>query len=237
MTPPFQIGDTVEVIGHGRYCISFSPHRFQIDQIEKYKGGIEYSAHIDPDWYPASSLRLVDELKIGDWVEVVGPDMFGSHHGGDIFQISNIWVEEHCYASEGYHWHPVSSLRKLTPDEIKQHLVPPINTPQNQFNEKVDRRLAAIEKRQGAQQNRQNEAREYSDNLYKITEKLAERICGLQKRLEFVEAFQKDAATHAAYMTYTYKPGEEGTITVHCSCGRKHEIEATPRAYGGDLHD
>jgi hypothetical protein len=113
--------------------------------------------------------------------------------------------------------YPSHCLRKLTPEEIKQHTNPgkqyPI-TPAKDFDELTLRdvaRMAGIckneygvwistllkrahetEDRLSAIEKRQEEARKYSDDLYSITETLAERIYALQKRVEFVEKFQRE---------------------------------------------
>lgn len=229
MTPPtFHIGDQVEIVGPT--ITGCKLHLGETFTITQSCGG-NYSSNGFP-WYPASSLRLVEELKIGDWVEVVGrPKGMSEYPIGQIGKITDIGPQGGFWVENVMKFYDSSALRKLTPDEIEQHLAPPINTPQNQFNEKVDRRLAAIERRQGAQQNRMDAI---VSNAYDDQDELEKRLSEINKRLDFIEAFQKDAAIHATYMTYTYKPGEEGTITVHCPCGRKHEIEATPRAYQDD---
>lgn len=262
MTPPtFRIGDQVEIIGPSvSGQTNDIGHKFTIWQMHDggkfYTNGQEYN-------YPASSLRLVEELKIGDLVRVSGSS--GTYTIVNFDQIGNaVLASDHTKFMKN-----INDLRKLSPEEMQPIKVIPTaednakrldahREEMDAANERLsviekklkqldgendkligdyreglireddqDKRLAAIEKRQ-------NEAREYSDNLYKITEKLAERIYDLQKRLEFVEAFQKDEATHAAYTTYTYKPGEEGTITVHCSCGQKHEIDARPHGFTDD---
>lgn len=212
MTPPvFHIDDEVEIIGPSimgsMRCMGT---RFKISQSHQDKECERYTADCVP-WYPASSLRLVEELKIGDWVEIVGNDIFERSRVGDIFQINHTWAENGYFSGIGYTWYSAKSLRKLTPEEIQQHQSIQecqVTTRMASTIERCCERLSTIEHRQDE----------------------------IEKRIDFIEAFQKDEK-HEAYTTYTYKPGEEGTITVHCLCGRKHEIEATPRAYGGDLHD
>lgn len=301
MTPPiFHIGDLVEITGPSavgaRICIG---EKFTISEILKRADSEAYS-DADHTWYPASSLRLVEELKIGDWVEVIGPcsKLYCVRPDDPIvFQIHSTPWGNFC-GDMNRPAYPATSLRKLAPEEIERHACsgkPAYEyptTPVKDFEElslkdvarmasickneygvwistllgrvdKSEERLSAIEHRQSAiceynieteqrlqklesiQQHhaipvpeklneiqelrrrvhdlemslngftngsepeyvpgisyvkdpikdrlsaiekRQNEAREYSDNLYK----LAERIYDLQKRLEFVEAFQKD---------------------------------------------
>jgi tRNA(Ile)-lysidine synthase TilS/MesJ len=67
----------------------------------------------------------VEELKIGDWVEVIGPDDHGFGHAiGNIFRVDMVNLP-----SEPFPWaankitatYPVKSLRKLPPEEITMH--------------------------------------------------------------------------------------------------------------------
>jgi hypothetical protein len=74
MTPPhFQIGQEVENIGPDKIGCKFGPERFIISMLWK-DDQMYYSAEHQP-WYPASSLRLVEDLQVGDWVEVIGKPM------------------------------------------------------------------------------------------------------------------------------------------------------------------
>ena len=109
MTPPvFNLDDDVEVI-------DFPGRRFKISQIWKNQdGSISYSA-LGEAYHPASSLRLVEELKIGDWVE----------HDDIVFQIADISDGEPYYLHRSgktfEKWYHPSALRKLTPEEIANH--------------------------------------------------------------------------------------------------------------------
>jgi hypothetical protein len=198
----FSIDDKVEIVGPDKDGDQKElGNEFAIDQVVKRDGILYYSA--DPFWwYPASSLRLVEELKIGDWVKVIGPSIFDDRsQNGRIFQIRHINTDGEISLDEGDWLFRPASLRKLTPEEVAEHtgtigyqaqecqreLEKGIDAMRNLLAPDVYERLSAIEKRQ-------DEAREYSDNLYKITEKLAERIYDLQKRFAFVEACQKDRA-------------------------------------------
>ena len=150
--------------------------------------------------------KLDDELKIGDFVEVIGSSNCGHiDHAGHVFQITEMpdiftWTKLPCYSTECEYPYPATSLRKLTPEEIKQHMAP-TKEDLDQIGEKfkMDRRLSAIEKRQ-------EEARKYSDDLYSITETLAERIYALQKRVEFVEKFQREQAEYRRGMLWMAGP-------------------------------
>lgn len=273
MTPPiFHIGDLVEITGPSavgaRICIG---EKFTISEILKRADSEAYS-DADHTWYPASSLRLVEELKIGDWVCVVKRSLPGTDEMQPIRVIPtaegnakrlDAHREEIDAANERlsaiehresaiceYNIETEQRLQKL--ESIRQHHAIPVPEKLNEIQElrrrihdlemslngftngpepeyvsgisyvkdPVRDRLSVIEERQGIQEKRIYEGKQ--------------RLDAIEKRLTFVEAFQKDEATHATYMTYTYKPGEEGTITVHCSCGQKHEIEATPRTYQAD---
>lgn len=136
----FRIGNNVEVIGPS--ITGNDIHlgkRFKIECMY-----VNPSQHIqfepyDGTYYPASSLRLVEpELKIGDWVEVVGsPKYFPQYPAKTIFCIikgppeckgilgfGGIRNCVDCYCGEGTPFYEANSLRKLTPDEIKAHLHP-----------------------------------------------------------------------------------------------------------------
>jgi len=186
----FNIGDEVVVTGPTR-CGS-NAHigkRFKITE----RDDIYFSTR-DLPWFPWGSLELVPSLKVGDWVEIIGsPTYFsqfqeknvfcitnGPHECQDILGFGGIRNCVDCYSGYETAFYTADNLRKLTPEEVAKHLAPPINTPQNQFNEKTDARLSAIEKRQ-------EEARKYSDDLYSIPETLAERIYALQKRVAIIE--------------------------------------------------
>lgn len=220
MTPPtFRIGDLVKVVGqpYGLYTKPIG-QKARITKIEPDSIG-QLGYEVDGVWwYPASSLRLVEELKIGDWVEVIGPSTGCIlYEKGECFQITRKHEFNKSYFGDDMaDWYPAKSLRKLTPEEMQPiKVIPTVEDNVKRLDahreaiDAINERLSAIEHRQGTQQNRMD---------------------AIEKRIDFIEAFQK----HAAYTTYTYKPGEEGTITVHCSCGRKHEIEATPRTYQAD---
>jgi hypothetical protein len=116
-----KIGDRVKVVGPS---ISGQTgdigHEFTICQENKgvfYTNGQEYN-------YPESSLQLVDEeLKIGDWVEIIGQParVCGTYPIGKIAQIEKCHKGE--YEVNGWLYAP-KDLRKLTPEEVQQHLAP-----------------------------------------------------------------------------------------------------------------
>jgi len=152
MTPPaFQLGDTVKIIGPDSYGNpDYLGKEFTIKEMRLGDVGIVMASAIKWPWYPASSLRLVqEELQVGDYVEVIGPSRWDDDSNrGKIFEIESLHEAYSClpagYSTKKFHQiYPASSLRKLTPEEIQS----PINTPQNQFNERVEKRLAAIDKR------------------------------------------------------------------------------------------
>jgi hypothetical protein len=111
MTPPFQIGQEVEIIGPPLH----QSNRFVIQE-KRYDG----SGFSKPgmSWYPASSLRLVEDLEIGDWVEVISTD---NPFTGKIGQVSDIGEITVALYNMGC-WNR-NNLRKLAPAEIQQHLV------------------------------------------------------------------------------------------------------------------
>lgn len=192
MTPPhFHLDDEVEVIG--------TETRFKISQIQKNPNGeIAYSAVGEP-YYPASSLRLVEELQVDDWVEVIGkPDYFTQYTGkmtfkitkgpnecGGILGFGGVSCGGEYFGGDGTPFYPPRSLRKLTPDEIAKHLASPTNTPQNKFNEKTEARLSVIESRLDALGPSHAE-------LLGDVEAIAERIAANEKRLDILEGEQPE---------------------------------------------
>lgn len=230
MTPPFQLGDTVEIIGPSRFGNSdHIGEKFTITERWQHLEQDEYSTTSLP-WYPASSLRLVpkfkkgdrvycecgtdpmfpmqliqdktgtvmdpdyitcygarcvhvkwdddrprnlvlaeglqlvEELQVGDWVEVIGPFIAGYLDTGKrIFQLTEIHTEHDgnkSYRSPGQPRYLASSLRKLRPDEITHPVVSAegkiherLNWLQDQIDkltEESDKRLSAIESRLNA---------------------------------------------------------------------------------------
>lgn len=112
--PLFKVGEWVQVMGS-------HPHTFQISSIQL---GCLYSGEGESGWHMGGNLQKVDgpELQIGDYAKVVsGEDV------GKIFQISHI-IEPYSgcqYYSDSpkYAW-AASSLRKLSDNEVKEHLAP-----------------------------------------------------------------------------------------------------------------
>ena len=146
MIHPLSIGSQVIITGPS---LSGATHRmgdnFVIDEIVERPDGKSYTCD-KFGRYPASSLRLVEELEIGDRVEVIGPAASCGYDQdlGKIFQITEKSGEMFC--TLGYAWYFPESLRKLTPEEIQLHHEP-TGWPQIEWVRKTDKRLSAIEKR------------------------------------------------------------------------------------------
>ncbi|MCK9571036.1 hypothetical protein M0R72_18960 [Candidatus Pacearchaeota archaeon] len=233
MTPPiFNLGDEVEVIGTDRYGNDTGKKTLTICMMWSDDGKTFYSDRYSP-WYPANSLRLVnekplspmqvtctydpvdcecraiqvscpcgrkaeialpeksewkevsDELKIGDYVAIVGPNRFGNSGAlGHIFQITQVYHSDQpvvvWYSSEGENCYPAKSLRKLTPEEIADHMQPKDETIIRMAStiERCCERLSAIEKRLSA-----IETLQFSQQ---------DAIVHFENRLTFVEKFQRD---------------------------------------------
>lgn len=156
----FKKGDLVEIIGPSpNGHVSEIGKQFVIKETGNeldWMGTIYKDCYSAPVMYPykASSLRLVEKgLKIGDWVEVIGPtDKSSSGHViGNIFQIQK--TAEHggseFYTTDGIPFYSRKELRKLTPEEIQQNqaieTVPGIRGKYAN----IDWRLSAIEERLG----------------------------------------------------------------------------------------
>jgi len=123
--PPLSIGSLVDVTGPD--CNGdTSAMNCRIKVTQKWESRNWYSAR-GYQWYPASSLRLVEELKIGDWVEVVGPTRTGGNHDiGGLFRISaktlsGEYEGANDWSGKNFGWYPTKNLRKLTPEEVKRH--------------------------------------------------------------------------------------------------------------------
>jgi hypothetical protein len=159
MTPPISIGSHVEIIGEAFGEISQAIG--ECGKITEISERMNY--RVSGLWYPASSLRLVpEELKIGDWVEVIGPNECGGEKWiGQTFQISTTHKEapsfrgRELFSALNMGWFEASSLRKLTPEEIAKHTRPTkedLARVETQFRVvKCEERLSAIEKRLDAQ--------------------------------------------------------------------------------------
>lgn len=199
----FNIGDEVVVTGPDRCgSIAHIGKKFKITECDDI-----YFSTLDLPWFPWRSLELVP-LTVGDWVEVVGVP-------SKIFQIDatdfSNWSGQTYYLDKERHQYPAKSLRKLTPEEIKQHISgdyrqaltkacielnlpynrPPMETIKAMLSmiviDQEDSKYGEVLERLSAIEKRQEESRKYSDDLYSITEILAERIYALQKRVAIIE--------------------------------------------------
>ena len=123
-------------------------------------------AEIDPNWP-----ELGEELKIGDYVEVIGPCLSGYTKIADRFRISQKEASEEVswYSTEGKACYPATSLRKLTPDEITKHLAPKSVSPKPDWEVMIMQRVVDSEK----------------------------RLTAIEKRLDFVEKIQLDQTRDA----------------------------------------
>jgi len=111
MTPPiFNLDDEVEIIGRGR--------RFKISQLQRNCDGSTSYSYGGLPWYPASSLRLVEELHIGDYAEVV---LTGSSFTGKIGQVTDDSGLETVVLYNVGVWDR-RNLRKLSEEEVKEHV-------------------------------------------------------------------------------------------------------------------
>ena len=117
-----QLGTEVEIIGPTKTGgLRYIGERFIITaKLTTVTNGTTYSAS-GCGWYPASSLRLVEKLKIGDYVEVIGPAFKGQVGDiGKVFKIEQIVDDGFLWASGQYNY-PAESLRKLTPEEVQHY--------------------------------------------------------------------------------------------------------------------
>lgn len=186
MTPPiFNLDDEVIITGKPVTLDTdeFLGKRFTIDTIGKRHGETVFSdAHLP--WYPASSLRLVEELKIGDKVRTVEPE-----YDGIVFEFNGYDKKNDAILSVACS--PIF-LEKI--DDTIESRLSAIESSLNELGSSHAELMGDVEalaEKVGAIQSSQEEAIEYSDDLENITETLAKRIHGLQKRADFLEAYQK----------------------------------------------
>jgi hypothetical protein len=137
MTPPLRIGNRVRIKKSGT--------EFVIDEISDDNRFYEtrYTAKEICRWYPASLLELVEELKIGDEVEVIGQPKGVS--GKPTGLKSTITAAFEDISGWGYKvgdwWYPDSSLHKISKPENN-----PGMTLKDSLLGRMER-FAAIEKR------------------------------------------------------------------------------------------
>ncbi|MFA5376650.1 MAG: hypothetical protein WC455_12960 [Dehalococcoidia bacterium] len=234
---PLQLGDRVEVVGPN--IIGHADDmgdRFKIDRTWAISSGVVYSGY-GHAWFPASSLCKVEELQMGDWVEVVGDPCppyreCPEHETGMIFQIAQIdqrnreWFSAPCIPT-----YPASSLQKLTPDEIPHGQT--IGEAMQEFSSEVekakdairdilaplvDERLSAIEERHDKiidclrrlatlthglaqiaelHEGRFDDIDERQESIDGYITRIANVGAALERRLAFVEAFQKEQIENA----------------------------------------
>jgi hypothetical protein len=127
MTPPLSIGSYVIITGpdSSSNC-DWLGTKFKIERTAGRDG--DYYTAFGVPLFLASSLRLVEELKIGDWVEVIGKPANGwydskRHEVGRIFKIEQ-HNDDTWYSKCGIPAYPAKSLRKLSPAEVEEHLKP-----------------------------------------------------------------------------------------------------------------
>ncbi len=205
MTPPiFNLDDEVKTT---------NGTRFKISQIWKRKDGSFWYAREGMCYHPASSLRLVEELKICDYVQIVGLSTSGdANFPGTIGQIERT-VGTKFIVDKSPYFYPPESLRKLTPEEVQAHRNPgkptyeyPI-TPAKDFD---DLTLRDIARMSGICKNEHGvwistllgRAHNIEERLSAIEERLdiqGDRLNtidlekdDLRKRLAFVEKIQRD---------------------------------------------
>jgi hypothetical protein len=158
LVQPFAVGNLVEVIRAPNYdSRNLVGEKFVIDDVDG-----ERCTSVGYPWIRADCLRLVGEwLKIGDYAEVILP---GNSFTGKIGKVmDDSGIKTVVLYNMGV-WNR-ENLRKLTPEEIQQHLHPvgecvvKFEVDTSEFEESLDKavnkmwkllvneRLSAIEKR------------------------------------------------------------------------------------------
>jgi hypothetical protein len=221
MTPPLSIGDDVEITGPdlaGK--INWLGQKFKIERISGIYDN-HYTANGVP-LFPASSLRLVEKLKIGDWVEVIGqPKALSGKPIGGIARIESSGMNPGGDRAMGYrikemgYWYPATSLRKLAPEEVQAYTSPckkedgcgfvPIHVP-TEFEKLKDRvqnvewRAEKGDKRLSTIESRHNSLAPSHAELLGDVGALAEKVGAIEKRQreqhERMDRFMQDYREH-----------------------------------------
>jgi hypothetical protein len=119
-----EIGNKVKVIGPSIEGWKGNiGHVFTIYQTFKNFQGIELYTNGQEYNYPASSLQLIPNLKENDWVEIIGQPMrvLQTYPTGKIAQIGKYNSKDGEFLVDGW-FYEASALRKLTSNEIEEHL-------------------------------------------------------------------------------------------------------------------
>lgn len=186
MTQEYQIGDEVAIIATGE--------RFRIDDIWENRNGLIQYSHTDtPHWYPASALRKIEELKVGDWVEIVGqPSGLFGHPTGHRARIDHFNADGRPHAGGWYY--DASSLRKLAPSEILGQMdsrLEKIEAAQAQLLKSIEKVEAEKNELEEALQ---AHARDTGKRFQKIATDMKRIGAEFEKRLAFLESLSKENA-------------------------------------------
>lgn len=135
--------------------------------------------------------EVPDELKIGDFVEVIGhpKGILAPENIGQVGQIDEISPTAGRHVFRYYYDSP--ALRKLTPEEIKQHIAPKLELSQEAKEKIRDLVSDAITGKSWAGI---DERLVYHDGLLEGMDK---RLSAIEKRLDFVEKSQRDSTKRA----------------------------------------
>jgi hypothetical protein len=225
MTPPISIGSLVEVIGPG--LNGSNPaigQRFRISEIWKpSEADTQYSDTLESCWYPASSLRLVEEeLKIGDYAEVI---LSGNSFTGRIGKVTDdSGIKTVALYNMGV-WER-KNLRKLTPEEIAMHTGEKAANALDEIQE-LRRRIHDLEMSLSGFTN--GPEPEYVAGLSYAKNPVRDRLAAIEKRLDVLEGERPEVCEDHRPMSvsYCYKADDpmHGTFEVNCPCGRKAKIE------------
>lgn len=184
MTPPhFQIDNEVRIIGPS--CIGNKNHigdKFKISEILERADECQYST-CNLGWYPASSLRLVEELQVDDWVKVIGPAVNYPGEIGLIFQIKTAFNSPtygKWFSTGGVGCYPPTSLRKLTPDEIAVYQASQM-LPKSTETQELRRRIHDLEMSLNGFTN--GPEPEYVSGIAHVKDPVRDRLVAIESRL------------------------------------------------------
>lgn len=258
MTLPFSIGQRVNIAGSPRYESpqEWHPKSFVIGQVEVIDGETVYSV-IGMPWYPASSLRLVEELKIGDWVEVILNDTPYTGRIGKVSDVGEEWIALYNMGA----WRR-SSLRKRTPEEIQQHQTAQMlpkptelqelrrrvhdlemsldgftNGPEPEYVPGISHVKDPIRKRLSAIGSRLDELGSSHSELMGDVEALAENAGAIEKRLTSIEKRQREQHERMDRFMQDYREHKDFDFDMHDRIkaleGERPEVCDEPSTYTG----
>lgn len=220
-TSPLHLGDEVEIIGPPKYYTGPTKigEKFKISWMRKTDDGMLYAADNHP-WHPASSLRKVEELQIGDWVEIVCP---GHWQDGEKFQIACISDGGYKDKSLKFFWDG-HYLQKVDDPELRMGDYAEVILPDTPFTGQIGR-VSDVGEKIVALYNMG-----VWHDLWSKFEAMCKDMGKIEKRLALVEAFQKEQIENHADLCDKIEEVDERLLR---NLPRIAELEGLQKEDGG----